>query len=91
MCDSDESCCRVSDIRHLAARTDELFKISIEQRLLPSEIVLKSVVTGICALWNARLVRSGTPPSHIPPTRKLIQELLSQTVVRCQAAFSRAK
>ena len=49
---------RVADITPLASRSRGLFTIAIEQRLLSSEVIVKIVVTALCALWNARMFRS---------------------------------
>ncbi|KAK4702215.1 hypothetical protein P7C70_g4013, partial [Phenoliferia sp. Uapishka_3] len=49
---------RLADIPALSARVQELFHISVEQRLLPSDLIVKAIVTGLCALWDARMFRS---------------------------------
>lgn len=49
---------RLADIPALSTRVQELFRASVEQRLLPSDLIVKAVVTGLCALWDARMFRS---------------------------------
>lgn len=49
----------------LEGRVERLFRISVEQRLLSSDLIVKTVVTGLCALWNARIYRAGGKASKV--------------------------
>ncbi|ORY89353.1 hypothetical protein BCR35DRAFT_300502 [Leucosporidium creatinivorum] len=50
---------RLPDIAALSQHTQDLFKTAVENRLLTSDTIVKAVVTSLCALWNARVFRSG--------------------------------
>lgn len=55
--------CRLSDIAALSEYTQSLFREAVENRLLTSDAIVKVVVTGICALWQARAFRSSSSES----------------------------
>ena len=51
---------------------EHLFRISVEQRLLSSDTIVKTIVTTLCALYDARLYRtSGSCSPHSCLARKL--------------------
>ncbi|KAI5480764.1 protein SMG7 [Pseudohyphozyma bogoriensis] len=65
---------RIDEIPVLANRVQELFQVSVEQRLLPSDLIVKSAVTGLCALWDARMFRSGGNKAAKKPSQETSQD-----------------
>ncbi|KAM0753096.1 hypothetical protein T439DRAFT_378820 [Meredithblackwellia eburnea MCA 4105] len=59
---------RPADIPDLTLRVEGLFRSAVDQRLLPSDVIVKAAVTGLCALWDARMFRSAGRRGRIKPT-----------------------
>ncbi|KAK4053970.1 hypothetical protein OIO90_003807 [Microbotryomycetes sp. JL221] len=73
---------RLPDLEGLSLYTQDLFRRSVEGRLLPSETIVKVVMTSLCALWNARTFRparsgSGSEAADVNLEPHLLNHVLS--------------